>query len=246
MRRTFAVALLAIGAVAAQPVHAQAGSCAIPAVIPVPKPANSSVKEPVRKLPVGGYTLSLSWSPEHCRSEKGALSFQCGAGPRFGFILHGLWPDGQGKLWPQYCRPAAILPPKVVSDMLCTTPSADLIQHEWAKHGTCMANEPTAYFAEARKLYQMLRFPDMMALSRQQGLTVDQVRKAFAKVNSGVPGLTEDAVRVTTSRNGWLSELWLCLNSKRAFARCERSQGGGKAPAYRIKIWRGGKARVRD
>lgn len=244
LRRPDTAALLLAGLVAAMPAAApaQALSCALPATVPVPKPAGPSASEPVRRLPIGAYTLSLSWSPQYCRTAEQKSSFQCGGKARFGFVLHGLWPDGRGAQWPQYCHPASILPAREVRAMLCTTPSADLIQHEWARHGTCGWRDPAAYLATARTLYRPLHYPDMAALSRRPALTVGQFRDMVARANSAIPGLNADSIRVRT-KDGWLSELWLCLDRNMAHGRCGPGQRGGAALGQRLKIWRGPMAR---
>ena len=67
---------------------------------------------------------------------------------------------------------------------MCATPSAQLIQHEWAKHGTCTGLNPADYFGKSGGLYARLRYPDMNALSRGP-LTVGQFTAAFAAANPG-------------------------------------------------------------
>ena len=215
--------------------QAQAYKCAVPARVDTPRPDGPTARQPRRMLPIGGYTLALTWAPQYCRDNSGEASarFQCGSGNRFGFTLHGLWPDGRGKQWPQYCAPAAILSPATIRANLCATPSAQLLQHEYAKHGTCMGVPPQQYFARATELYARVRYPDMNALSRRRGLTAGQVAAAVARANRG---MTPDMVRVTATR-GWLDEIWLCMDTRFAFARCKASQGGLKASAP-IKIWR--------
>src|SRR3546814_4423107 len=100
----------------------------------------------------------MSWSPQHCadvRNPNGARDrFQCsGENGRFGWVLHGLWPETDGPGYPQWCRPAKIVPQPVLKQHLCMTPSAQLLQHEWAKHGTCMSPHPAAYFRSAAILF---------------------------------------------------------------------------------------------
>jgi ribonuclease T2 len=186
-------------------------------------------------MPVTGYTLALSWSPEHCRSRKGGGdAFQCAGPSRFGFVLHGLWPDGPNGRWPQYCQSATLLPPAVIRGMLCVTPSADLLQHEWAKHGTCMSRDPAAYFQQGRTLFGALRFPDMDALSHRLVLKAGDIASAFAAANAGV---TARSVRVRTSRQGWLQELSLCLDKGFNYVRCENSKGYAPSNA-RVRVWR--------
>lgn len=220
LRVAAALALIAAPASAL----AQAAQCSLPGSIPRPQAEGPSEKEPKRVLPIGSYTLALSWSPQYCSKARGGGSdFQCGGKRRFGFVLHGLWPDGYGKQWPQYCRPADLVPRQVVRDTLCTTPSVQLIQHEWAKHGTCMTTKPDLYFNLSRAFYQSMRYPDMAALARRETLTVGQFADAFARANKG---LRADMLRVTTTRTGWLDEVWLCMDRAMDFARCPAHQGG--------------------
>lgn len=218
---------------------AQALSCAIPAQVGRPHPELATPAQPQRLLPIGGYTLALTWVPEYCHghARDGDSSIECGGGNRFGFSLHGLWPDGIGKEWPQYCHTTPLLAPATIRTNLCSTPSAQLLQHEWAKHGTCMAGlDADGYFKRSTGLYAALRFPDMDALSRTSGLTVDRLAVAIAAAN---PGLPAEAIRVTINQRGWLDELWLCLDKRFAYARCHADSGGAPTGTT-LKIWRGG------
>ncbi|HXP65277.1 MAG TPA: hypothetical protein VN815_07370, partial [Steroidobacteraceae bacterium] len=47
------------------------------------------------------YLLSLSWSPAYCLSDPGAA--ECNGPRRFGFIVHGLWPQNEAG-WPENCN----------------------------------------------------------------------------------------------------------------------------------------------
>jgi ribonuclease T2 len=235
MSRLRVAALLLLAAPVAA--HAQTYSCSVPGSIPRPHPDLATEREPQRVLPIGGYTLAINWAPQYCHgnARKPAASFQCQSGNRFGFTLHGLWPDGVGKEWPQYCTSTDLLPEPVIKSAICATPSAQLLQHEWSKHGTCMAGEtPASYFRRSNRLYAQLRYPNMNALSRKP-LTAGDFAVAFAKANSG---LSADMVRVTANRQGWLEELWLCLDRSFAYTRCA-AHSGGLAPNAPLKIWRG-------
>lgn len=228
------VALAAPGMAAAQ-----ALSCSIPAQVSRPHPELATPSQPQRILPIGGYTLALTWNPEYCHGAggRGGDTTECGGGNRFGFTLHGLWPDGVGKEWPQYCRSTSLLPAATIRANMCATPSAQLQQHEWAKHGTCMPGfDPNAYFKRSTGLYRALRFPDMDALSRDRGLTVGRLASAVAAAN---PGLPANAIRVTVNKHGWLDELWLCLDKRFAYVRCRADSGGADA-STELQIWRGG------
>ena len=154
-------------------------------------------------MAIASYTLALSWSPQQCRGANGNRDpLRCTQKiGRFGFTLHGLWPDGAGATWPQYCRKTTLLASNIIRQNICATPSVDLIQHEWAKHGTCMARDPADYFARSQALYRAIVDPDMNALSRQKGLTVGAFIDAFSAANPRIPAA---AIRVTTTpAAGW-------------------------------------------
>lgn len=233
MRAALAAAFLLAPAVAS----AQAYRCDMPSRVERPRLELPSADQPQRLLPIGGYTLAITWAPQHCHehARDPSARVECASGNRFGFTLHGLWPDGVGKEWPQYCRAAALLPAPVVRANLCATPSAQLLQHEWAKHGTCMPGlSPAAYFQRSTALYRRLRYPDMDALSRRP-LTAGAFAEALAAAN---PGLRANMLRVTANRHGWLDEVWLCLDKAFRNTRC-RANSGGLAPNAPLKIWRG-------
>jgi ribonuclease T2 len=214
---------------------AQTQMCTAPSKVERPLPELPSAKEPRRVLPISSYTLALTWAPGFCRAhgDEPANAFRCG-GAGFGFTLHGLWPDAAGKTWPQYCQATPILPPALIRKTMCATPSEQLIQHEWAKHGTCMKTTPQAYFQRSTGLYRAIRYPDMAALS-QGPLTVGAFKQAFAAKNRAIPA---EAIRVTATREGWLDELWLCLDTRFRYHRCEAGTGGAADDAV-LKIWRG-------
>jgi ribonuclease T2 len=223
---------LALPAVA----HAQAISCAIPADLPRPHPETPDQRNPRRVLPIGSYTLALSWAPQFCKENgtRDASSMECGKPNSFGFVLHGLWPDGEGKDWPQYCRAVPILSEATIRKNLCATPSAQLLQHEYAKHGSCMPGTADAYFRRSTGMFAAIRYPDMDGLSRRSGLTVGSFATEFARVNRGIGS---GSVRVTTTKDGWLNEIWLCLDTRFAYETC--TQGGGATANTPLKIWRG-------
>lgn len=214
---------------------AQAAMCRLPGQIDRPTIERPSKAEPQRITAIGGYTLALTWSPQYCATAPrgGRDAFQCGGrNGQFAFTLHGLWPDGIGKAWPQYCRAVDLLPRSVIRDNLCSTPSAQLLQHEWAKHGSCMASQPDLYFNLSRTLFQTLRFPDMAWRARQSALTVGAFAEAFARANKGMKA---NMIRVTTTRDNWLSEVWLCMDKAMEYARCP-TRAGAASPNALLKI----------
>jgi ribonuclease T2 len=233
-----AAAALAALALALEPgaAHAQAYQCRVPTT-PVSVPAVPR-DGPMRQVPITGYTLALSWSPEYCRASRGrpADARQCsGRSGRFGFVVHGLWPEGRGANWPQWCPARHPLSPRELARNLCMTPSEALLAHEWAKHGACMAQRPERYFATARALWNGLRWPDFDRLSRLEGLTAGRVREEFSQANRE----WEPAyVGLVLNERGWLQELRLCYGRDFAPAACD-ARRFGPADSAPVRIWRG-------
>ena len=229
-----ALALLLAVAWAA-PALAQATACRVPATLPDYRVESAPAS--ARTPPVDGYLLALSWSPEYCRKREIAPRdrMQCsGEHGRFGFILHGLWPEGAGRESPAWCGRPSKVPPAVVARHLCVTPSAQLIQHEWQKHGTCGWSDPARYLHAGATLFGALRFPDMMALSRARP-EAGELRRAFADLN---PGLPASAIRIQANRRQWLREVQICLGKDFQPRACPG--GGGVADPVPLLIWRGG------
>lgn len=210
-------------------VQAQGPACTLPDRIPVPRLEQPRRGEPVRTPPVTGYLLSMSWSPQHCagvRDPRDARDgFQCAGDNRFGWVLHGLWPEADTSAFPQWCRPARIVPQEVLKKHMCMSPSAQLLQRQWAKHGTCMSPHPAAYFRAGEILFRAVRFPDMAALAAlaARPQTAGDIRRAFAAVN---PGVTEPMIAVAPDRDGWLDEVRLCLGPRMRPQRCKPFQAG--------------------
>ena len=233
--RVFAAAILSLAALcAANAAQAQAYQCRMPRVVDAPYAERDG---PVRQMPVTGYTLALSWAPEFCRTREGsrAHALQCsGRNGRFGFVVHGLWPDA-GRTWPQYC-PTRQHPTGIeVARQLCVSPSARLVSRQWAKHGSCMVRRPETYFKVTNILWNSLQWPDYDRISRQDGLTAGDIRSAFVSANRGWKA---DAVGVHLNERGWLEELRLCYDRRFRPSRCDRARMGAK-DGEKAKIWRG-------
>lgn len=227
--------LLALALLVPSQALAQAYQCRMPQSISVPE---VSPDGPTRTVPVTGYTLALSWSPEFCKTREmdARQRTQCsGRNGRFGLIVHGLWPDGRGT-WPQWCATNRRVSPAEARRNMCMTPSARLLSRQWAKHGSCMVPRPETYFRVTRILWESLRIPDYDRLSRQQDLTAGDIRRTFSDANG--KHWRPDMVGVKLNERGWLEELRLCYGKDFMPTRCGRSRFGASDTAA-AKIWRG-------
>jgi ribonuclease T2 len=157
------------------------------------------------------FVLSLSWSPEHCASpDRSASDPQCGSYRRYGFVVHGLWPQYQSG-FPESCAAAGTLGQAVVDGVLDIMPSPVLIRHEWSKHGTCSGLPPADYFAKLRAAYAGVRIPT--PYQSPQGVLrtdADQIRQEFLQANPGLHG--NDLVVLCTRR--YLQEVRVCLDKQ--------------------------------
>lgn len=228
--------LMFLAGVAALPgvALAQAQQCIVPQSFPktralMPPPGETVIAPPT------GYILALSWSPQFCKvnGEKEKYDSQCRGGQKFGFIVHGLWADGTGRNDPRWCKRVPAVPPEVLKGAFCATPSESLMQHEWAKHGSCVEPDSARYFATSTRLFNSLKFPDMDALSRETQ-TVGGFVQRFTALN---PGIEPDMVRVYTTPLGWIEELRICLDRNYRPRDCPIDINGS-SDSTRFKIWR--------
>lgn len=234
MPRSLLRILLWIAALPALPAAAIAqDQCVIPGAFPKAR-VTIPPRGAIVRAPVDGYTLALSWSPQFCKlhgDEKQSRG-QCDAPRKFRFILHGLWPDGDGLANPQWCRQVPVVPAQTLRDNFCATPSASLMQHEWAKHGSCMDVDSAQYFRAGRTAFAALKFPDMDALARDQ-TDVGTLVSAMVAAN---PGMTADMVRIDVTALGWLEAMRVCLDRSYRPRACPRGVAGAGANT-KIRIW---------
>ena len=216
------------------PAMAQAYQCSPPGRVEPVGPITPD--GPPRRTAIAGYTLAASWSPDYCKTSGDTGSMQCsGRNGRFGFVLHGLWPEAARGPAPQWCGSSPSPAPQTLRANLCMTPSARLLAHEWAKHGSCMAKTPAQYFNVGQSLWRSIRWPDADRLSRQDGLTAGDLRRSFVVAN---PAWTSEQVGLQLSKTGWLREVQLCYSRRLLPVKCDR-QHFGPTDATPIRIWRG-------
>lgn len=186
-----------------------AQSCILPERIAAPVMEHVRPDEVVADRTILFHMLAVTWMPETCKAGgDGQGDLACGSENRFGWTLHGLWPNAHGRPSPRYCRPATPVSEATIRANLCRTPSVDLVQHEWAAHGTCGWETPEAYFEQAAVLYDGLKRPDPMVLSTgDRGPTAGRLRDAFVAAN---PGLPRDAVYIAVASGNRLREVRIC------------------------------------
>lgn len=226
------LAMLA-GAICSPALAQVQNQCAIPQKLPQSRAIFPPPGETVL-VPVTGYVLALSWSPQFCkeRGDDKKNAAQCAAARKYGFILHGLWPDGNGLKDPKWCKRVPAVSDAVMKQNFCAMPSARLMQYQWAKHGSCVEDSAERYFAEANRQFAKLRFPDMDALSRST-TDVGTLTRAFVAAN---PGFSTNMIRLELTPLGWLKEMRICLDKGYRPVACPADIGGEGADT-RLRIW---------
>ena len=164
------------------------------------------------------YVLSLTWSPSYCEAEGGARDdAQCETGRRYGFLVHGLWPQYE-RGYPEDC-PTRLAPSeadaRAIADLM---PARGLVRHEWRKHGACSGLSPTDYLKAIRAAREVVRIPAaFQRLDSYVTTSPSEVEAAFLAVN---PGLKSDGVAVTCDGRR-LREVRVCLTRDLRFRACE-------------------------
>ncbi len=173
------------------------------------------------------YALALSWSPTHCATAQTRDGDpQCGRndGRRFGFVLHGLWPQHE-RGWPEYCpgKGRTYIPQQVLDELGDMMPSPRLAIHEYRKHGTCSGLSPGEYFLFSRKLFQKVKIPAAYVNPLESRMVApDDLVDEFLAVN---PGLKPDMLAVSCGGAGnRLREIRVCFDRSGDFRTCGRNE----------------------
>ncbi|MCX7646233.1 MAG: ribonuclease T2 [Rhodobacteraceae bacterium] len=164
------------------------------------------------------YILAMSWSPAWCAAEgddRGAP--QCAEGAGRGWVLHGLWPQGE-RGWPSHCRTEARDPTRAeTAAMADIMGSAGAAWHQWRKHGRCSGLAPGDYFAAARRAFAAVNRPALFDRMQQAyRLPARVVEEAFLEAN---PGWAPDMLTITCT-DGRIREARLCLTRDLRPRRC--------------------------
>ncbi len=163
------------------------------------------------------YLLSLSWSPAYCEDSPRAA--ECRGYRRYGFIVHGLWPQFE-RGWPEHCSDEVRVPEDVVQGMVDLMPARGLVIHEWQAHGSCSGLAPPEFFAAVRRARESVVIPrPLVGPTEAVQKPPAAVVRAFLDAN---PRLTGDEIVVTCSRQGLprLREVHVCLNRDLAPRSC--------------------------
>lgn len=170
------------------------------------------------------YVLSLSWSPSYCAAEgENANPQQCAEPGRYGFIVHGLWPQYESG-YPEFCpaRGGDRVPRALGEQYFDIMPGMGLIGHQWRKHGSCSGLSQVDYFAVLRKARERINLPSSLTASSAAPLIdPDTVETLFLQAN---PGLSPEGIAVTCDRRR-IRDVRLCLTRDLAFRPCREVDG---------------------
>ncbi|MBL8632184.1 MAG: ribonuclease T2 [Myxococcales bacterium] len=179
------------------------------------------------------YVLALSWSPQFCNSRKFSPNDpQCGEGRRYGFIVHGLWPQYE-KGYPESCATSFQLAPQTVEKVLPMMPSQKLIEHEWQKHGTCSGLSAEQYFSQVESVFAGLVIPEPYRQPTAPVVTsLLDLKQRFLEAN---PRLLPDSITAQCS-GAYLREVRICLRKDLSPMPCSRFvHDACRAPELQLK-----------
>lgn len=170
------------------------------------------------------YLLALSYAPDFCSEPQGVKDpRECGAGRHAGFVVHGLWPQGENARGPENCGNASPVSQSIIQLTLKYVPTESLIQHEWATHGTCSNLSAGDYFAAVRKARDSVSIPkDLDQPSQKLQLSPAQIEAKLAAANPNFPAA---AFRISCYKDGELQEARICFNRDLSPRSCTASAG---------------------
>jgi ribonuclease T2 len=196
----------------------------IAALLVVQSPADARKK---KRTPSGSptfayYLLTLSWAPDFCAHSSSKNPAECGPGKKIGFVVHGLWPQGENGRGPENCGGSPVSQ-SIVQSMQNYIPTASLVQHEWKTHGTCSGLSAADYFSNVRKARDSVTIPgDFQSTTQSRTLSPGEIESEFAAAN---PSFPKQAFR-TSCTSGALQEVRICLNKDDLSPRACTSSAG--------------------
>ena len=177
------------------------------------------------------YLLTLSWAPEFCASSpKQRSSAECDPKKHMGLVVHGLWPQYNNGKWPQDCASTPPVSSAIVNQMMPIMPGSGLIQHEWAKHGTCSGLAVEQYFVAIAKLYNGLQVPaDFKQPASSAETAPSDIEQKFAAANHA-PAV---AFRVSCPQNEF-SAVEICLTKDFQYQACPNTMRDCRASQVKV------------
>ena len=189
-------------------------------------------KKPPPQANFDYYLLTMSWAPEFCATNpKGKSSSECDPKRHLGFVVHGLWPQNNTGAYPQDCGAAQSVSQAIVQQMMPIMPDSGLIQHEWAKHGTCSGLSVQDYFDSIQKAFGNVKVPDeYRAPADMIKDSPADIEKKFAQANNA----PQRAFRVSCP-NADFAALEVCLTKDLQYQECATGLKECRAPQVSIR-----------
>jgi ribonuclease T2 len=186
------------------------------------------------------YTLVLSWSPTECiTSSSRYKDTQCARrdGKRYGFLLHGLWPQ-YAKGYPERCpvRRRPFVPEVVINSVRDVMPRRGLVIHEYRTHGTCSGLRPAPYYRFARHLFRQIKIPKRYRNPFEtQFVSPGQLKRELTALN---PWLKPDMIAVACTRHAkQLKGMRICFTKTGQPRSCGRNEAQRKlCRAKKIRV----------
>lgn len=152
------------------------------------------------------YVFSSSWAPAYCATDSGKRNTEeCGPKAKYGFVVHGLWPQYAEGNWPQCCQ-AVRLPVRnsaVVDKVSSVMIGKSLHDHEFEKHGSCVTADQDAYFSNILKAVDRVGLAPGVVPGTTTRIKVADLRKAWKA--------PPDSVTAICNPDKSLSEVRICL-----------------------------------
>ena len=165
------------------------------------------------------YVLALSWAPSYCAAAGlKANKQECGRDARYGFIVHGLWPQNEHG-YPESCpsKLSSRVPRTLGERYADIMPGMSLIGHEWRTHGSCTGLDQASYFRLVRKAREAVRVPaEFGPAAPARSVDPARMEAAFIEAN---PGLDGDGIAVTC-KAGRVEDVRICLTKSLQFRSC--------------------------
>jgi len=158
------------------------------------------------------YVLALSWSPEFCHGHP--TKPECASG-KFGFVVHGLWPQYEDG-YPENCSTAP--GPSDPSQMADIMPDTSLVAHEWMTHGTCSGLNADGYFKLVRQAFESVKIPARLTSpDKMFSITPQELKTEFVAAN---PQLKPQDLTISCGNN-YLTGVSACLDKQLQPRACE-------------------------